>query len=661
MLDTWLIKAENAYRSSLNLKEEETSMIDEKLIDTKDWEEHYVRKGDPNKPTYYIIRRRISNDNFFSNFIVCVGHIRYALSNDWIPVVDMQNYPNALLEPKKLGKENAWEYFFEQPLRIGLEQAYNGENIILSKDGQGILDYTRTPTYDNKNVELAQWRLLVKKGLIKIKPEIMEEIITTQAKLFTPTDRVLSVRLRDTDHFANKPRGVPIPPPIEYARDVILEKVRTWKCDKIFLSTEDKNIVQFFKDTFGDDFGTFCVTIEKEYVDYKPGQSLNNLHVNRENDRFLSAKEQLTEIVILSKGNSFITARCPEASCVMMLSENFENVYAFNLSKYGVHFVDYRKFIGQFNFIERRLISDGNWEEHYLKMGNPKKPTYYMIRPRYLDSGLFYNVVISLGYIKYALTKGWIPVIDMQNYPNPNLSPEKLGKENSWEYYFEQPLRVGIEEAYNAENLVRCGYAAKPRPDITMSFYENVNNTLTKWRMMVELGLLKVKQELVEEAIATQKKLFAPTDRVLGVYLRGTDYLSFKLYGHPVPPPPEYAAGIVNLKLKEWNCNKIFLSTEDKNIVQFFKDAFGELCVTIDREYVDYNDQKKLITKYQIDRENDAYLQGKEYLMEILLLTMCTSFVTARSFGSVGVMMLGKGFENTYVFNLGRYGMRDLN
>ena len=83
--------------------------------------------------------------------------------------------------------------------------------------------------------------------------------------------------------------------------------------------------------------------------------------------------------------------------------------------------------------------------------------------------------------------------------------------------------------------------------------------------------------------------------------------------------------------------------------------------MTIDREYVDYNDQKKLITKYQIDRENDAYLQGKEYLMEILLLTMCTSFVTARSFGSVGVMMLGKGFENTYVFNLGRYGMRDLN
>lgn len=100
-----------------------------------DWSEHYIKRGDPSKPTYYIIRRKLTDVGLFSNFIVFAGHIRYALTKGWLPVVDMQNYPNAYLAPEKFGKENAWEYYFEQPLRIGLEQAYNGENVILSNGG----------------------------------------------------------------------------------------------------------------------------------------------------------------------------------------------------------------------------------------------------------------------------------------------------------------------------------------------------------------------------------------------------------------------------------------------------------------------------------------------------------------------------------------------
>lgn len=323
-------------------------MADESLIDRENWTEHYIRKGDPSKPTYYIIRRRSTTVGLFSNFGLFAGHIRYALSKGWLPVIDMQNYPNALLEPEKLGKENAWEYFFEQPLRIGLEQAYNGENIILSKELLMFPDSAKKPyLFDDKNIELAEWRMLVKLGLLKIKPAIMEELLETRAKLFAPTDRVLGVYLRGTDYVAKKPRLHPIPPPVEYARDVILEKVRAWKCNKIFLSTEDKTIIQFFKATFGDGFGTFCVTIDREYVDYKQGLFVNQVHTDRENDRFLNTKEYLTEIIILSKCNSFITARCSGSIGVMMLADKFDNTYAFNLGEYGVKPVDWRKLIGQ--------------------------------------------------------------------------------------------------------------------------------------------------------------------------------------------------------------------------------------------------------------------------------------------------------------------------
>ena len=104
----------------------------------------------------------------------------------------------------------------------------------------------------------------------------------------------------------------------------------------------------------------------------------------------------------------------------------------------------------------------------------------------------------------------------------------------------------------------------------------------------------------------------------------------------PNTPPREFAASIVVEKLREWKCNKIFLATEDKSIVQAFKNTFGELCVTFDREYVDFNPKNRVCVQ-QIDRPNDNFIQGKDYLTQMVLLSTCNSFVAARCSGSVGV------------------------
>lgn len=109
--------------------------------------------------------------------------------------------------------------------------------------------------------------------------------------------------------------------------------------------------------------------------------------------------------------------------------------------------------------------------------------------------------------------------------------------------------------------------------------------------------------------------------------------------------------------MEEWKCNKLFLATEDKSIVQVFKQVFGDLCVTFDRKYVDYNKLGEAVSLVRIDRPNDHFIQGKDYLTQMVLLTMCNSFVSARTSGTVGVMMLADKFEHTYFFNLGRYGV----
>ena len=89
--------------------------------------------------------------------------------------------------------------------------------------------------------------------------------------------------------------------------------------------------------------------------------------------------------------------------------------------------------------------------------------------------------------------------------------------------------------------------------------------------------------------------------------------------------------------------------------MQIFKQVFGNLCVTFDREYVDYK-QDKFVSLMRIDRPDDHFQQGKDYITQMVLLSTCNSFVAARCSGSVGVMMMTEKFEHTYFFNLGRYG-----
>lgn len=189
-----------------------------------------------------------------------------------------------------------------------------------------------------------------------------------------------------------------------------------------------------------------------------------------------------------------------------------------------------------------KYVPEGvDWSEHYIKRGNPAAPTYYIIRRRACEGvGLFSNYVVFAGHIRYALTHGYIPVVDLQNYPNSNLEPELIGKENAWEYYFEQPLRVDLEHAYAGENvLLSSGEVPGPFPSSegALKFLNDKDGILTEWRMLVKLGLLKIKPQLQKEIDNTYNALFAPGDRVLGVKLRGTDAFSQRAFGHPIPPP----------------------------------------------------------------------------------------------------------------------------
>ncbi|MBR4641443.1 MAG: hypothetical protein IKO74_01830 [Selenomonadaceae bacterium] len=304
---------------------------------------------------------------------------------------------------------------------------------------------------------------------------------------------------------------------------------------------------------------------------------------------------------------------------------------------------------------------DNNPEEHYLKQGDPNKPTYYIIRHMNEAAELSEIYRMTAGHIWYALSKSWLPVVDMKNYSNLYLPPEKLGAENSWEYYFEQPLRITLEQAYSGENVVLSdGFKAERFPDYSKNLLEKKDDTLAEWRMLVKWGFLKIKPVLAEEINGIREDLFLPKERVLGVLLRGKNYSDEKNAGQPVSPSAEFAATVTAARFKEWKCHKIFLVTKDSAVLEIFKNKFEDKCVLLDQVDFECYDSDISGESESPVPENQSFLTGKKYLTPIMLLSLCDCLVAERCGDATNAMLMASKFANTYFFNLGVYGMINL-
>lgn len=294
------------------------------------WSEKKITRGNgfPEKE-FLLVRREAHNYGLFSLFNVALGWIRYADENGMIPVIDMQNYKSIYLEKDKYKKENAWEYFFEQPFGIGVSDIKRAKNITLC-------EARIHPDFPGDNVELLNnvdgklddWKNICKK-YIHIKKNIQDEIESEWNQLVSEDDKVLGIFCRGTDYIEMRPKGHPMQPSVEQ----IIDHVSTlaFQIDKIFVVTEDKKIVEKLQKEFGDKI----ILNKKNYVDYNGGY-IGDYKSDRANDSFLRGKEYLASIVMLSKCNYLVASRASGVVGAELFSDGWEYHYIFDLGCYPV-------------------------------------------------------------------------------------------------------------------------------------------------------------------------------------------------------------------------------------------------------------------------------------------------------------------------------------
>ncbi len=281
---------------------------------------------------------------------------------------------------------------------------------------------------------------------------------------------------------------------------------------------------------------------------------------------------------------------------------------------------------------------------------NPDK-TFYVIGFACDTMGLFALVKLVLLHTAYALEKGYIPVVDMQNYKN-QYSKEIDG--NVWEYFFEQPCGYSLDDISNSKNLIYSKPFSRPNWKIA-SYFTTEDNGLR-----LSKKLRPIYQEYIRMNVSTKSYVenkynhLIGDQNVLGVLCRGSDYTLKRPKYHSIQPTPSEVVEKAKQLMSAGAYEKVYLATEDAEILQLFQNEFQNSLIT--------NNQRVYAAT---ELEDAAYLShvpdnskievAYNYLASLYILSKCKGFIAGSTSGSIGAFLMSEGFDYHYFWSLGTY------
>ncbi|MEM1110653.1 MAG: hypothetical protein AAGI11_01980 [Pseudomonadota bacterium] len=279
---------------------------------------------------------------------------------------------------------------------------------------------------------------------------------------------------------------------------------------------------------------------------------------------------------------------------------------------------------------------------------------FLIARINHSHAGFFAYVTFALNQACYAWENGFRPVVHFGprsgNGKNAFYS-EKHGS-NMWDYYFEPVDGITFEQLMeritdpqdsltrdnvgmlnNAslwalhnkrrQSIFSYPYGDRRGEKIDEAWYRHEREKANK---LVEKGLC-LKPHIAEHLARTRKELFASTDKVIGVHIRGTDKGSAEGPNDlmRIVPPSEYYPHIDALLDKGYT--KIFVATDQTQFLNDFKARYASRACSIDVLRGDSD-----VNPFEVD-DDKGYQKGLEVLLDCLLLSgtdyllKCTSAV----------------------------------
>lgn len=255
---------------------------------------------------------------------------------------------------------------------------------------------------------------------------------------------------------------------------------------------------------------------------------------------------------------------------------------------------------------------------------------YYIIRRHKPWAGFFANYLFVIEHIIYAKKKGWIPVVDMENYPTlyNEIYPVD-GKMNGWEYYFIQPNNVLLEDAYSSRNYIisDTSHYIKYLPYIEGdNEFQILPDKITDiFKNICSIVPLK---ESIKDMLEMDSSLLR--GKVIGVHIRGTDK---RLYvkDHRISADLQKYIQATNEIISSFEVDKIFLCCDEEKTVDIFREYYGNKLIVNDAFRAKEGDTEGIHLKLNSERKDHHFLLGYEVLRDCYMLSKCSYLVFSHS------------------------------
>lgn len=302
-----------------------------------------------------------------------------------------------------------------------------------------------------------------------------------------------------------------------------------------------------------------------------------------------------------------------------------------------------------FKYRERKICNGNDFSDK----------TFYVIRIVGI-APLMQYVHTVLSHLLYVEERGMIPVIDMTNVDNPYRTESMCETtDNVWEYYFLQPGGFSLDDIRNAKNVVLSTIGIKEERPSEYVFALN-KGKIAQYRMIMQ-KYIKINYNVKSHIEQQKEQIGFDGQDVIGIHMRGTDYFGLKPKDHNIQPNVDMIIAKLKEKVIEWDTKDLYVCTEDEDMLQELING-----VNIDIKYTKckrishYSTKNGDILK-QFDKNEqatkDKYMNGLEYLTDILLLSECKYLISGAGLMGTCMAMLFKDtpYSDLYIFDLGKY------
>jgi len=303
----------------------------------------------------------------------------------------------------------------------------------------------------------------------------------------------------------------------------------------------------------------------------------------------------------------------------------------------------------------RRQIEDllDRCGEHTVNTPPHRERSIELLTRQETDVGVFSDYIAFLPAIECSIRKGRIPVVDRKTVHNAFLSDYKDA--NTWEFYFEQPCGIGLDDLHNeSDDIVRSFTSANVPVSLSDCRDET---TVAYWRQFAR-RYIRPTPTLRQQLTQTEQALFPQGARVLGVSIREGYAKLFQMNsriaaGHPFQASTEQLLADAEKRMEQWGCDRLLVTCQTDETVERFRRAFGEQCLYVDRPRYTFEELPEGEHAKKPARPIDQRQNELDYIREIYLLSRCTSFLCSRNSGSEAAFIMSDGYEHFYCYDLG--------